>query len=132
MISVWKQLRSYGKSLWNYFFHRLSFAALYRAIHVEDDTQLPKHISTHIVYIIGVPGNEWLAKMVCPCGCCEILFLNLLQDESPSWKWHIDTNGTVTLSPSVWRQIGCKSHFILRNGLIKWCKPESTVEKFSS
>ncbi len=61
--------------------------------------------------------------MVCPCGCRETLFLNLLQDEFPNWKWRIGADGTVTLTPSVWRKIGCKSHFFLREGMIQWCKP---------
>jgi hypothetical protein len=76
-----------------------------------------------MVYIIGVQGNEWLAEMVCPCGCGETLFLNLLQDELPNWQWRVNADGAVTLSPSVWRKVGCKSHFFLREGMIEWCEP---------
>jgi len=123
MTAFWKHLCAWSASLWKHFFHRLRPIYPYRAICIEDDEQLPKQLSTHIVYIIGVSGNEWLAKMVCPCGCGKTLFVNLLQDEFPNWKWCINANSTVTLSPSVWRQVGCKSHFILRDGLIQWCKP---------
>lgn len=28
---------------------------------------------------------------------------------------------SITLQPSVWRKIGCRSHFFLRRGLIQWC-----------
>jgi hypothetical protein len=122
MNTLWKQLRTWSACLWNHFYHRLHPVYPYRAIRIEDDEQLPKQLFTHTVYIIGVPGNEWLATMVCPCGCRETLFLNLLQDEFPYWKWHIGADDTVTLSPSVWRRVGCKSHFFLRDGLIQWCK----------
>lgn len=123
MNTLWKQLRAWSASLWKRRFHRLGHIHPYRAIRIEDDEQLPKQLSTHTVYIIGVPGNEWLAKMICPCGCGKTLFLNLLQDEFPNWKWRIGADGAVTLSPSVWRQVGCKSHFFLRDGLIQWCEP---------
>lgn len=123
MNALWKQLRAWGTSLWNRLFHRPRLVHPYHAVCIQDDEQLPKKLSTHTVYIIGIPGNEWLAKLVCPCGCGETLFLNLLQDELPNWKWHIGADATVTLSPSVWRRVGCKSHFFLRDGLIQWCKP---------
>ena len=123
MNALWKQLCTWGASLWKRLFHRPRPVHPYHAICIEDDEQLPKQLSIHTVYIIGVPGNEWLASMVCPCGCRKTLFLNLLQDEFPNWKWRISADGTVTLSPSVCRQVGCKSHFFLRDGLIQWCEP---------
>ncbi len=123
MNAFWRQLGVWGASLWNRLFYRSRSVHPYRAIYIEDDQQLPKQLSICTVYIIGVPGNEWLAEMLCPCGCGETLFLNLLQDEMPNWKWRVNTDGTVTLSPSVWRQVGCKSHFFLKKGMIQWCAP---------
>lgn len=117
----WKQLCAWGRNLWNLLFRRSRFVHPYYAMCIEDDERLPEQLSIHTVYIIGIPGNEWLAKMICPCGCGETLFLNLLQDEDPNWKWRIGSDGTVTLSPSVWRQVGCKSHFLMQNGLVHWC-----------
>lgn len=122
MNALWKRLRAWGASLRKRLFPRLRPTQPYHAIRIEDDEQLPETLSTSTVYIIGVPGNEWLAKMICPCGCGEILFLNLLQDEIPNWKWHVSADGMVTLNPSVWRRVGCKSHFFLRDGLIQRCK----------
>jgi Family of unknown function (DUF6527) len=106
MNALWKQLRTWGASLWNTLFRRLQPVRPNYAIRIEDDEHLPKQLSSHTVYIIGISGNECLAKLVCPCGCGNTLFLNLLQDESPNWKWRIGENGTVTLYPSVWRKIG--------------------------
>jgi len=123
MNTFWKQLGVWSANLWNRLFRRPQFVHLYCAICIEDDQQLPKRLSSYKVYIIGVPGNEWLAEMLCPCGCGETLFLNLLQEELPNWKWRINADGTVTLSPSVWRLVGCRSHFFLREGIIQWCTP---------
>jgi hypothetical protein len=94
---------------------------LYRAMVVADDADLPETIPQMSVFIVGLPGNEWLAVMTCPCGCEARLLLNLLPDEMPNWRLTIATDGVVTLSPSVWRTVGCRSHFFLRSGKIQWC-----------
>jgi len=57
----------------------------------------------------GVP--RW-AVLRCPCGCSELLTINLDRRAGPSWKI-TRRNGTVSLSPSVWLTSGCQSHFIL-------------------
>lgn len=92
----------------------------YSARFFDDDANLPSTLDAAPVYIIGSSGNEWLAVMLCPCGCKSKISLNLLSEEKPRWKWHVDSRAAVTLQPSVWRDIGCKSHFILRNGHVDW------------
>jgi hypothetical protein len=121
MRTLWLRLCAWIAGWWKRRFHRPRRPQSYQAVHVADSEQLPQQLSGYIVYIIGLEGNEWLAEMVCPCGCGAIVFLNLLQDEFPNWKWHVNADGNVTLSPSVWRTVGCKSHFYLRNGEIQWC-----------
>jgi hypothetical protein len=59
--------------------------------------------------------------MVCPCGCGDVVQLNLLPTTRPRWRVEDHPNGTVTLFPSVWRQKGCRSHYHLRRGVIVWC-----------
>lgn len=128
MKALWKLLCAWVIGLWNYFFRRpppplpSPGPRPYRATFIEDDEELPKSLSPDTVYIVGVPTNEWLAVVVCPCGCGATLFLNLLQQERPYWTWHVDTDAAVTLKPSVWRKVGCKSHFFLRDGNIQWCE----------
>lgn len=58
----------------------------------------------------------------CPCGCNTTIFLNLLSDAKPRWKYRITKKGNISISPSVWRKVGCKSHFFIREGRIDWCK----------
>ncbi len=123
MKPAWKRVCALGVSLWGRLFHRLTPVRLYRAFFLETDEHLPTTLRAKTVYIVGVRGNEWLAVMLCPCGCRERLFLNLLKDEFPYWSWHADITNAVTLGPSVWRKVGCKSHFLLRKGQIQWCEP---------
>jgi hypothetical protein len=53
--------------------------------------------------------------------------LNMLPDASPRWQLHENTDGP-TLSPSVLRTTGCRSHFILRRGHVTWCDSQWSDE----
>lgn len=128
----------YQKGMWNLFFDKESPTVdsieghvetekqnlskpAYTAVFLSDDADLPSLLSLRAVYIIGVKGNEWLAVLLCPCGCGSRIQLNLLQEERPCWKWRVTNSNVVTLVPSVWRKVGCKSHFVIRNGVVLWC-----------
>ena len=72
------------------------------------------------IYIVGEHGYQWLVAFRCPCGCKEIIKLNLLSEASPCWKVSYNHQGKVSLSPSIDRKVGCRSHFILKKGYIDW------------
>ncbi|HZZ31871.1 MAG TPA: DUF6527 family protein [Phenylobacterium sp.] len=56
----------------------------------------------------------------CPDGCGQTLVINL--DPRAGKAWRLDMRGgTPTLYPSVWRDGGCGSHFIVWRGRILWC-----------
>jgi hypothetical protein len=58
--------------------------------------------------------------MACPDGCGETLTINL--DPRAGKAWRADgREGRLTLYPSVWRDQGCRSHFILWRDRIVWC-----------
>ncbi|MGD9420073.1 MAG: DUF6527 family protein [Verrucomicrobiota bacterium JB025] len=60
--------------------------------------------------------------MLCPCGCGCLIHLNLLFDLSrPRWDVRQEADGSATITPSIWRNNGCRSHFVLRHGRIRWC-----------
>lgn len=60
------------------------------------------------------------AVLQCPCGCGDCLRLNMLPSSRPCWS--ADVHGdTVSLSPSILRKSGCKSHFWIRLGRVGWC-----------
>jgi len=58
--------------------------------------------------------------MACPDGCGETLVINLDSRADKAWR-HDMRGGGLTLFPSVWRDGGCKSHFIVWRGHILWC-----------
>lgn len=56
----------------------------------------------------------------CPDGCGEHITVNLDAKAGPAWRLYQRSRG-VTLFPSVWRESGCKSHFIVWHDTILWC-----------
>lgn len=86
--------------------------------------ELPDSLNPNVVYVLGQGKHRWFVALVCPCGCGKMLQVSLLAGSTPRWRLieHAD-DGTVTLEPSVWREIGCRSHFFLRRGRIQWCDP---------
>lgn len=87
---------------------------------VSVEGSFPKKLRRKRVYVLTEDGTPWQASMICPCGCGATLEMNLLPDERPRWTFAQDEKGRATLKPSVWRKVGCKSHFVLRNGVVRW------------
>lgn len=107
---------------WLYYFWgviRGWFKAPYRTVIREGS--LPRRLAPQAVYILFEDGDPWQASMICPCGCKSVLEMNLLPDDHPVWKADVRPNIPATLHPSVWRKIGCESHFFIRDGRIIWC-----------
>src|SRR5438046_1670937 len=57
-------------------------------------------------------GRPRVLLLMCPCGCGEELAIMLDDQAGPAWRFY-RRGGSVTLFPSVWRDTGCESHFIL-------------------
>ncbi|HXP45513.1 MAG TPA: hypothetical protein VN833_35045, partial [Candidatus Acidoferrales bacterium] len=47
----------------------------YRYVHVEE---FPDALDANKLYIAGEHGYFWAAAMLCPCGCGDVIELNLL------------------------------------------------------
>lgn len=90
----------------------------FRTVNVDD---VPRVVVPGTLYIAGENGHTWFASMRCPCGCKATIQLNLLPDTRPCWTLSTQKDGRVSLSPSVWRKIGCRSHFFVRRGRVEWC-----------
>ena len=89
----------------------------YKSVFVQDP---PEDFGNKTVYIVGHPGNAWMLSFQCPCGCKNIIQLNLLKEANPRWTFRIIYN-KIDIVPSIWRTTGCKSHFIIRRGKVIWC-----------
>lgn len=96
----------------------------YRPVRVEEAVS---RLRPRRLYLVGDGDDPWCAAMRCPCGCREGLYLSLLPDDRPRWMFTEHDDGTVSLYPSVRRVRGCRSHFILRRGKVRWC-PEEVLE----
>jgi hypothetical protein len=78
--------------------------------------------------LLGGPGTAALVHrgvlrslvVTCPDGCGEILTINLDPRAGKAWRLYREPHGT-SLFPSVWRDSGCKSHFIIWRSHIYWC-----------
>lgn len=92
---------------------------IYRIVLTDD---LPDVLCTDRVYVIGEEGVRWYVAMLCPCGCGAILHMSLHPQGRPRWNVSVHLDDTASLSPSVWRRVGCRSHFFLRAGRIEWCR----------
>lgn len=57
---------------------------------------------------------RWLV-MSCPCGCGEEIRVNLDRRSGPAWRIYNSPQGSFSVYPSVWRDSGCGSHFIIWN-----------------
>ena len=82
--------------------------------------ELPITINENVIYVVGENEFYWMIGFNCPCGCRDIIQLNLLQYSSPNWSYKLNKNGSLSISPSVWRTKGCKSHFFIKNSRTKW------------
>jgi hypothetical protein len=89
-----------------------------RTVHLEE---LPERLDAGAVYVLGEGEHKWFVALVCPCGCGATVQMSLLPDAQPRWRLIEHTDETISLEPSVWRRVGCRSHFFIRRGLIQWC-----------
>lgn len=72
--------------------------------------------------ILVVDRNGWRAAYLqCPCGCNEVVVLNLDMRLGPAWEV-ADTAAGGSIVPSIVRETGCKSHFIVWEGHVLWCR----------
>lgn len=117
---MWRSLAGFWCWLRSWFVRDTPVHPL-RTVHLEE---LPDVLDPKDVYVLGEGQNLWFVAMMCPCGCKETLQMSLLNDAKPKWSLIQHSDSTISLQPSVWRKIGCRSHFFLRHGLIQWC-PES-------
>jgi Family of unknown function (DUF6527) len=62
--------------------------------------------------VLIVRGRPRSVVMGCPCGCGDQLTINLDSRSGPAWRF-VERHGEITLYPSVWRESGCKSHFVV-------------------
>jgi hypothetical protein len=77
-------------------------------------------------------GQDKWALFLCPCGCSQVITLSLQRAHKPRWVVTATNDGRPSMRPSVWRDVGCLSHFWLEDGRVYWCRNTGTSpEEFS-
>src|SRR4051812_28267917 len=65
--------------------------------------------------ILVMPGDRPKSlKFLCPCGCGAVVSINLMPQAGKAWRARFDSGRGLSLFPSIWLDVGCKSHFIVR------------------
>jgi len=91
-----------------------------RSLTIFQGDALPEKLPTRSLLLLRDGDEDWCVGLMCPCGCGQRIELPLIQEAKPRWKLHIEPDGTPTLVPSVWLRDGCRSHFFVRRGKVKW------------
>jgi hypothetical protein len=116
--------------MWTSFFKWLAVVrdrfARGRKVFVQVGDALPANMPKEDLILLKDDGEEWSVGFYCPCGCGDVIELLLLPDVAPRWDIRIDPRGRPSLTPSVWRTTGCRSHFWLRDGHVIWVNTPST------
>lgn len=77
--------------------------------------ELLKEAGDAVLVVRGTP--RWLV-LRCPCGCGEDIPVNLDKRSGKAWRLYDSHTEALTVFPSVWRDTGCKSHFVIWRGYI--------------
>lgn len=117
--------------MWTWFSNWLAVAREWlapgRKVFVQVGDTLPAKMPKQDLILLKDDGEDWSVGFRCPCGCGDVIELLLLPDVTPRWDIQIDQHGRPTLSPSVWRRTGCRSHFWLRDGRVIWVNVEANA-----
>lgn len=75
---------------------------------------------------VGYQGKALWTLFRCPCGCGDMISLPMQAPHNPRWRLTLSDAGRPTLSPSVWRNKGCMSHFWIKDGRVYWTRDTGT------
>lgn len=93
-----------------------------RSLRLVESDALPEILPSRDLVLAREGGEEWCVGLRCPCGCGQRLEMMLLKEVKPRWDLTLDAKHRVSLHPSVWLRVGCRSHFWIRAGKVIWCE----------
>jgi Family of unknown function (DUF6527) len=92
-----------------------------RRLAIIEGDSLPRKLPRRNVVLAREGGEDWCVGMICPCGCGTPIELLVIEDITPRWNLRIDKRRLPTLEPSIFLRSGCRSHFWLTRGRVRWC-----------
>ncbi|WP_246628708.1 DUF6527 family protein [Methylomagnum ishizawai] len=82
----------------------------------------PDELPPGLLVVVKDGGYLKWACFRCPGGCGEKLQLSLNPSRRPRWTVGLDWLRRPTLTPSVHQFNACRCHFVLKNGIVNWCR----------
>lgn len=89
-------------------------------VEIIPDNPNPDNLKKNIVYVVGEKNYVKWAYLKCPCGCNDLIMLSLYNSKYPSWSVKQDKLGRASITPSINKLDGCKSHFLIKKGKLIW------------
>jgi hypothetical protein len=101
---------------------QLWFSRHFRNFTLKSVEEMPEEnsIRSRVAYWVGAEGYKWCLAFICPCGCREVIYLNLLPNARPLWRVEKHKDDSFSISPSVNRVKRCKAHFFVKRGKVLW------------
>ena len=84
------------------------------------------------LYFVSFKRRPKWVLFQCPCGCKSIVTISLQRVHRPHWVLKNSRSRRPTLQPSVWRDVGCLSHFWINDGRVFWCQDTGTSPRMRS
>jgi hypothetical protein len=92
-------------------------ARRYRNSYVEE---FPSIFKDGIIYLEEAGKVIHTIAFICPCGCGDVIYLNLLPKANPRWYYKKNWFRKISIFPSIRRTIGCRSHFCIWRNRVRW------------
>ena len=84
---------------------------------------MPEKIDDGVLYVSLKYGG---LLHLCPCGCGQRIYIPINKDLGQSWSLQQESDGTISLAPSLQNTCACWSHYFIRHNKVAWCgKPRS-------
>lgn len=85
-----------------------------------EDIDFNKEILSKNFVMIGEEKRKWL-YFKCPCGCKNVIQLNLMKSYFPRWRITANRDKTINIYPSI-INTKCDSHFWINSSRVVWHK----------
>lgn len=95
------------------------FERPFRVKYFDDDPDRAD-LSARMFAVVGTPQLQKYAHFLCPCGCGDVIVLTSNAKLRPRWTFLVDQAHRPTVTPSIWRTKGCRSHFLMKGGKVIW------------
>ncbi len=93
----------------------------FRSMSIVDKTPKNESVGKEDFIAVVYQNKPLWVLFRCPCGCGNVTSLSLQNIHKPNWTVKRSAAGRPTLYPSIWKNIGCCSHYWIKDGCVYWC-----------